>query len=236
MALCGVAWHDVAWMWCGLAWHGVGGWGQGVLWNVCPRPCHIPKPTRPSPTHSPPQATDPAQAVAGVVEFGPQRFGGEAVFVPAQQQGTGEVAEDSGYLLTFVHDEGTGQTDLVVYDAQTMSSKVSVLTACCTLHNSARGFRHGCGVHGSACSAPSALWLGVLGVLRTAAGGVRRTAHCGWGRQENCALRLPHQPPPALVLSRPQPVARVRMPRRVPYGFHGLWVSEEQLQQQAKQG
>ncbi len=31
-----------------------------------------------------------------------------------------------------------------------------------------------------------------------------------------------------------QPVARVRMPRRVPYGFHSLWISEAQLQAQAK--
>uniref|UniRef100_A0A7S0WUG4 carotenoid 9,10-dioxygenase n=1 Tax=Chlamydomonas leiostraca TaxID=1034604 RepID=A0A7S0WUG4_9CHLO len=30
-----------------------------------------------------------------------------------------------------------------------------------------------------------------------------------------------------------QPLARVRLPRRVPYGFHSLWVREEQLAQQA---
>jgi carotenoid 9,10(9',10')-cleavage dioxygenase 1 len=30
-----------------------------------------------------------------------------------------------------------------------------------------------------------------------------------------------------------QPLARVRLPRRVPYGFHSLWVREEQLAAQA---
>jgi hypothetical protein len=31
-------------------------------------------------------------------------------------------AEDDGYLMTYVHDETTGESDLVVYDAKTMSS------------------------------------------------------------------------------------------------------------------
>lgn len=29
-----------------------------------------------------------------------------------------------------------------------------------------------------------------------------------------------------------KPMARVKLPRRVPYGFHGLHVTEEQLKQQ----
>ncbi|GIL45175.1 hypothetical protein Vafri_2503 [Volvox africanus] len=35
----------------------------------------------------------------------------------------------------------------------------------------------------------------------------------------------------ALTMS-PTPVASLRMPRRVPYGFHGTWVTEEQLKKQ----
>lgn len=33
-----------------------------------------------------------------------------------------------------------------------------------------------------------------------------------------------------------KPVARVTLPRRVPYGFHGLHVTEEQLKQQFDAG
>jgi carotenoid cleavage dioxygenase-like enzyme len=67
------------------------------------------------------QAADPSQSVVGLVEFGPGRLGGEAYFVPAGEGG----AEDDGYLLTFVHDESTNKTDLAVFDAKSMSSKVS---------------------------------------------------------------------------------------------------------------
>ncbi|GAB4824146.1 hypothetical protein N2152v2_011192 [Parachlorella kessleri] len=94
------------------------------------------------------EAGSPSEALVGKVQFGPSSFGGEAYFVPA---GEGQGAEDAGYLVTFVHDEKAGHTELVVFDAKTMSCK---------------------------------------------------------------------------------PVARVRMPRRVPYGFHCLWVSEKDLQTQ----
>lgn len=46
-------------------------------------------------------------------DHGPGRAAGEPVFV-ARQGGT---SEDDGWLLTFVHDLGTGQTDFVVMDA-----------------------------------------------------------------------------------------------------------------------
>ena len=72
------------------------------------------------------QAADPSQAVAGAVEFGPGRYGGEAYFVPSSTSAAaaGAPAEDSGYLVTFVHDDESDQTELVVYDAATMAPKV----------------------------------------------------------------------------------------------------------------
>lgn len=60
-------------------------------------------------------------------------------------------AEDDGYLMTYVHDDTSGSSELVVYDARTMS-------------------------------------------------GV--------------------------------PVASVQLPQRVPYGFHGTFVTETEFQQQ----
>ena len=70
--------------------------------------------------------------------------GGEAVFVPRPDA----TAEDDGWLVTFVHDEGEGTSELLVVNAQEMTAA---------------------------------------------------------------------------------PVARVLIPQRVPYGFHGIWISEEQL-------
>ena len=60
--------------------------------------------------------------------------------------------EDDGYLVTYMHDESTGASSMVVYDAKTMAS---------------------------------------------------------------------------------EPIARVALPQRVPYGFHGEWMSEEQFASQA---
>jgi carotenoid cleavage dioxygenase len=77
-------------------------------------------------------------------EFGAGRYGGEAVFAPR----TGATAEDDGWLITFVYDEGSETSELVVVDARYVTA---------------------------------------------------------------------------------EPVARVIIPQRVPYGFHGAWVTEEQL-------
>ncbi|MBD2357170.1 carotenoid oxygenase family protein [Tolypothrix sp. FACHB-123] len=77
-------------------------------------------------------------------EYGQGRYGGEAVFAPRP----GATAEDDGWLITFVYDEGSGTSELVIVNAQDVSSK---------------------------------------------------------------------------------PVARVIIPQRVPYGFHGTWISEAQL-------
>ena len=77
-------------------------------------------------------------------EFGRGRYGGEAVFVPRPDA----TSEDDGWLIAFVHDENSGNSELVVVNAQDMSG---------------------------------------------------------------------------------EPAARLLIPQRVPYGFHGMWVSEEQL-------
>lgn len=75
---------------------------------------------------------------------GPNRSGGEGVFVPRP----GAKAEDDGWLLTFVHDEGSGESELVVVDAAQFTDR---------------------------------------------------------------------------------PVARVKLPQRVPFGFHGAWVSSAEM-------
>lgn len=61
---------------------------------------------------------NPDAAVAGLVEHGPGRLGGEAYFVPGGRDG----AEDDGYLVTYVYDDTTGASEFVAYDARTMSS------------------------------------------------------------------------------------------------------------------
>ena len=75
---------------------------------------------------------------------GKVRIGGEAVFVPRPNA----TAEDDGWLVTYVHDEGDGTSELIVIEAQ-----------------------------------------------------------------DFCA----------------PPLARVRIPARVPYGFHGAWIPGEML-------
>lgn len=91
--------------------------------------------------------------VAGRVTYGPQQYGGEAVFVPARDPSS----EDDGYLITFVTDETDAKgmaSSMVVYNSKTMDAT---------------------------------------------------------------------------------PVAVVKLPHRVPYGFHGLHINEEQFQAQRAQ-
>jgi carotenoid cleavage dioxygenase len=63
---------------------------------------------------------DLATGARTVFESGPGRRNGEASFAPA---GAGE---DEGYLLTFVHDEATDRSDLVVVDASDMTQVAAV--------------------------------------------------------------------------------------------------------------
>lgn len=65
-------------------------------------------------------AADPGHAVVGAIEYGPSRRGGEAAFVP-RAGSSGE--EDDGWLLSLVHDEVAGRSELAVFDAASMSSK-----------------------------------------------------------------------------------------------------------------
>lgn len=59
--------------------------------------------------------------VKGIFQFGPGRFGSEAIFVP-RESGV-QLDEDDGYLICFVHDENTGKSEVNVIDARTMSPK-----------------------------------------------------------------------------------------------------------------
>ena len=78
---------------------------------------------------------------------GANRFGGEGVFVPRD----GAVAEDDGWVVTYVYDEREGGSEMLVVNAQDFDG---------------------------------------------------------------------------------EPQARVLIPSRVPYGFHGAWVTGEQLRSQ----
>jgi carotenoid cleavage dioxygenase len=53
-------------------------------------------------------------------EFGAGRYGGDIVFVPRP----GATAEDDGWILTLVHDEITGTSELVVLNAQDVAGEI----------------------------------------------------------------------------------------------------------------
>ncbi|MDC1368668.1 carotenoid oxygenase family protein, partial [Pseudomonadales bacterium] len=50
--------------------------------------------------------------------YGDNRFGGEAVFAPK----VGAQSEDDGYLICFVQDETTGQSECLILDAQNVAA------------------------------------------------------------------------------------------------------------------
>ena len=52
-------------------------------------------------------------------DFGPGRFGSEAPFAPRR----GAREEDDGYVVSFVSDAGTGDSEVVVLDARNLSAE-----------------------------------------------------------------------------------------------------------------
>ncbi|KAL4547510.1 hypothetical protein Ndes2526B_g06756 [Nannochloris sp. 'desiccata'] len=86
-------------------------------------------------------ASGAANATLGLIEHGQGRVGGECYFVPKQQRSSSggamakagedkkeeatneKLEEDDGYLMTYVYDEDKKESECVVYDAKTMSSK-----------------------------------------------------------------------------------------------------------------
>ncbi|MCO5559980.1 hypothetical protein L7F22_013584 [Adiantum nelumboides] len=65
------------------------------------------------------------EAVVARREYGEGCTGGEPFFVPRKLKRGGEqLEEDDGYLLCYVHNEGTGLSELLVMDARSPSLKV----------------------------------------------------------------------------------------------------------------
>ena len=57
---------------------------------------------------------DNETGITAAFQYGPNRHGGEAVFAPK----VGSSCEDDGYLVCFVHDEATNQSECLIIDAQ----------------------------------------------------------------------------------------------------------------------
>ncbi len=61
---------------------------------------------------------DLATGASQVMPYGPGRFGSEAPFAPR----AGSTGEDDGYLVSFVHDERAGRSEVVVVDAADLAA------------------------------------------------------------------------------------------------------------------
>jgi 9-cis-epoxycarotenoid dioxygenase len=59
-------------------------------------------------------------------EYGEGRFGGEPCFVPMDPAAAHPRGEDDGYVLTFVHDERAGTSELLVVNAADMRLEATV--------------------------------------------------------------------------------------------------------------
>jgi 9-cis-epoxycarotenoid dioxygenase len=69
-------------------------------------------------------------------DFGPGCFGGEPFFVPSDAS----EEEDDGYLLSYVHNEDTGESRFIVMDAQSL--KLDIVAEVVLSHRVPYGF-HG---------------------------------------------------------------------------------------------
>ena len=67
-------------------------------------------------------ARDPSKAVVASFKYGKGRHGGEATFVADPHRRRNGGAEDAGFLVTFVFDEATRKSELLVLDAQDLSN------------------------------------------------------------------------------------------------------------------
>ena len=90
--------------------------------------------------------------------------------------------EDDGYLVTYVHNEASGESSMVVYDAKTMAAEPVARVVC--------------------VKTKSSCLMAVTVVVQS---------------HETQSFFGAHQV----------------LPQRVPYGFHGEWMSEEQFASQA---
>ncbi|KAL9146023.1 hypothetical protein ABFS82_13G082900 [Erythranthe guttata] len=57
--------------------------------------------------------------------YGDRRYGGEPFFVPSDSTSDGE-GEDAGYILSYVHDENTWKSELLVVNATSLKLEASV--------------------------------------------------------------------------------------------------------------
>ena len=67
-------------------------------------------------------ARDPSKAVVASFKYGKGRHGGEATFVADPHRRKNGGAEDAGFLVTYVFDEATQKSELLVLDAADLSN------------------------------------------------------------------------------------------------------------------
>ncbi|CAA7406876.1 unnamed protein product [Spirodela intermedia] len=58
--------------------------------------------------------------------YGEDRYGGEPYFVPRSTVSDGSLSEDDGHVVTFVHNERTSETELLIVNAADMREEASV--------------------------------------------------------------------------------------------------------------